>query len=149
MGVSNPFGSAWWPPGCPKPGGRGWESLPLPDSAPILTARDVARSHDEPLGQPPYNLNGWVEATFPVDDPADRRARWAQYVATIAIESVVRRRTKKNLATWEYAGRPGVSTADVASAWNEAMTLLGYDMGGRPQAEPARSPFAEPEDFFS
>lgn len=136
--TGKPFGSAWWPHGCPKPGSAAWDALPWPDNVPVLSLQDVAKKHEIPLRKPPYNLDGWLDATFP--EGWTKKSRWVNSIAMLAVETVITARTGKPLATWEYALEPGVTLADLVSAWNTAIGLLGYD-----SSKPAK----QEEDYFA
>lgn len=123
-----PFGARWWPRGCPRPGEPAWDALPWPDRVPVLAAVDVRKDHWVPLDKPPWNLDGWLEAIFGCLDLTDKKALLLEHVAHIAVEVVLFQRTGRMLASWEYALEAGVTSDQVASAWNEAMALLGYEV---------------------
>lgn len=129
--TTEPLGAPYWPAGCPRPGTPGWERLPWPESVPVLKPRDATRQHDYPIGRPPYNLDGWLEVTFPA--PREGPAQRLQLAAEAVLAGVVSRRAGRRLAVWEYSWERGVTPADLAAAWNEAMALLGYDPAPEPE----------------
>ncbi|MDA6443284.1 hypothetical protein OSK64_24120, partial [Escherichia coli] len=63
----------------------------------------------------------------------------------VVVEVTIFARTQRRMASWEYAHVKGVKLADVALVWNEAMSLLGYDMK-KPRKPKKRDDY---EEFFS
>jgi hypothetical protein len=125
----HPFGAAFWPPRCPRPGGDTWDELPWPERVPVLAAKDVTRSHVVPLEGPPYNLDGWLEVTFEADLSSPAK-RWIAHAFRAALEQVIEGRAGVRLSVWEYAWLDGVGPALLASAWNEMLAALGYAVDG-------------------
>jgi hypothetical protein len=144
--TEKPFGSSWWPLGCPLPGTEAWERLPWPAAVPVLKARDVCVNHVIPLTKPPFNLDGWLDAVFFEREVPGRGKHDVENVAHIVVEVTLFKTTGRRLASWEYAHMGGVSLADVADVWNQAMTLLGYDMSRPRKVKKKKDDYSE---FFS
>lgn len=133
--------------GCPLPGTDAWERLPWPATVPVLKAKDVCVNHVIPTRKPPFNLDGWLDAVFFERDVPGRGKYDVEAVAHIVIEVTLFRRTGRRLASWEYAHMNGVSLADVALVWNEAMALLGYNMKHPKKVKPKKED--DYEEYFS
>ena len=117
-----PAWAEYWPLSCPQPGTAAYDRLPWPARVPVLTKADLAYEHEIPPKGPPLALDGWLELTFGTDGHVAT-------VAAIALNGVVSRRLgRPGAAAWEYTLEDGVSLADAAAAWAEAMALLGYDL---------------------
>lgn len=138
---NRPAWAAYWPLGCPLPGTEAYDALPWPEACPVLVADDLTRQHVIPLEEPPYNLDGWLEATFGEDGPVAALAR-------LALDGVVGRRLGRQASSWEYLLEKGVKRKDAAAAWKEAMELLGYDTD-RPAPSKPKNPAPEYDEYFT
>jgi len=136
-----PAWADYWPLGCPQPGTAAYDNLPWPAHVPVLTKADLARKHEIPPRRPPLALDGWLELTFGTDGHVAT-------VAAIALNGVVSKRLGRQAAAWEYTLEENVSLADAATAWAEAMALLGYDLSRIKKPKPRKQYTASEYDQY-